>query len=90
MEYPRYPGDVELNPTANWQEVEQTDPPAIESNQIFYQLPPENINGRWVSVWEVRDLTEEEIKLKQIMRLREKIRFGAYLSQEEANLLIEL
>ena len=89
MEYPRFPGDIELNPTANWQEVEQTDPPTIEDNQVIYQLTPENTGGHWRSVWAVRDLTEEEIKQREVMRIREKVRFGAYLSQEEANLLVE-
>jgi hypothetical protein len=89
MEYPRFPGDIELNPTANWQEVEETEIPAIEDNQVAYQLTPENIGGKWKSVWTVRDLTEEEIKLRLIMSIREKVKFGSFLSQEEANLLVE-
>jgi hypothetical protein len=90
MEYPRHPGDIELDPTANWQEVEQTDCLKVEEGQILYEGLPENINGVWKQVWIIRDLTEEEIFASEIEAIKMKVFNSIALSQQEAQRLTEI
>jgi hypothetical protein len=90
MEYPRHPGDVELDPTANWHEVEESDCPVGEEGQIVYEAAPENIDGVWKQVWVCRDLTEEEIAAREIEAIKIKVFNGTALSQEEAQRLTEV
>ena len=61
MEYPRYQGDLDLNPEANWAEVNLSDAPNLLENQIAYEIEPELIDGLWYQKWSVRYLSEEEI-----------------------------
>lgn len=90
MEYPRHPGDIELDPTANWQEVEDTSFPTISEGQIVYEAAPENIDGVWKQVWVARDLTAEEITAREIEAIKVKVFNGTALSQEEAQRLTEV
>ena len=51
-EYPRHPGDVELNPTANWAEVTRTEPvgqPA--AGKVWVEDAPQKISGVWKQQW---------------------------------------
>ena len=62
MEYPRFDGDVALEPTANWSEVIEVNPPVIADDEISYTLAPELKDGSYWQVWAVRKLTKEELK----------------------------
>lgn len=71
-EYPRHIGDVliehpdwdgTLNSIPNgWSPVTPTEPPAVHVNQIYYEVTPTVVDGKYMQTWEVRDLTAEEIK----------------------------
>lgn len=60
MEYPRYPGDVALDPTANWKLVNQTNMPECNTYEIQEETFPENIDGEWFQKWIVRPMTDKE------------------------------
>lgn len=90
MEYPRFIGDIELNPNANWQEVENSEYPIVENGQFAYEETPQNINGVWKQVWAVRNLTENEVKKSEIERIKNKIFNNQSISLEEAQLLSEI
>jgi hypothetical protein len=62
MEYPRFDGDVALEPTANWSEVIEVNSPVTADDEISYNLAPELKDGSYWQVWAVRKLTEEELK----------------------------
>jgi hypothetical protein len=51
LEYPRYPGDVELEPTVNWAEVTTTEPPIPETNMLVVEDTPVLIGGIWKQAW---------------------------------------
>lgn len=90
MEYPRHPGDVELDPTANWQEVQSSDLPTYEEGQIVYETMPENVDGIWKQAWVVRDMTQEEIESREIENIKMKVFNNIALSQEEAQRLTQI
>ena len=60
MEYPLFPGDVLLNPSANWAIVEESDRPSLEKYQAIEEGFPKNENGVWIKTWEVREMMLEE------------------------------
>lgn len=62
LEYPRYEGDIAVEPNANWAEVQTTAIPEYAVSQAPYELTPTLINGVWTQQWAVRDLTAEEIE----------------------------
>ena len=71
-DYPRHIGDIQLdNPNWNgdqsnlpegWKAVTPVEPPAILENQTAYEEAPKLIDGEYVQVWKVRDLTAKEVK----------------------------
>lgn len=76
LEYPRHEGDIrrehpeitedQTGPDfpcpATYALVEETPyPEFIPHLQVAYQINPVQTNGAWKQVWEVRDLTAEEI-----------------------------
>jgi hypothetical protein len=70
-EYPRYVGDLELlgwklgeELPLNWVEVIQDPTPHITENETYYLEFPQLIDGIWKAVWTIRNLTPEEIELK--------------------------
>ena len=63
FEYPRHAGDIELNPTANWEPVIQTPAPDIEKGWLAEELPPIQINNIWTAQWTTRVMTQEELEL---------------------------
>ena len=70
-EYPRHDGDLELlgwsvgTPLPeNWVDIYQTDPPAVLENEIAYEVLPQLIGGNWIQQWAVRDMSPEEIELR--------------------------
>lgn len=86
MEYPRFIGDVQLNPNCNWEEVLEVEQPDVLKNQVCYESAPEFINNKWTQKWNVRSLTEEEInerKNNDIMILRKN-----GISEENINRII--
>jgi hypothetical protein len=62
MEYPRFDGDVALDPSANWSEIIEVTPPATAEDEIAYTTEPELINGSYWQVWAIRKLTPEELE----------------------------
>jgi hypothetical protein len=62
MEYPRYEGDIAVEPNANWAEVQTTTMPEYAVGQAPYELTPTLIDGVWIQQWAVRDLTAKEIE----------------------------
>lgn len=74
-EYPRHEGDIRLEhpetPTIfecppTYAPVAYIDPPAFdEETQVAYELPPEQDANGWHMVWAVRDLTPEEIAIRE-------------------------
>jgi hypothetical protein len=80
MEYPRHEGDIRLehpeiteNQTGDTFPIPQTyalvnwvDPPIYNpETQIVWETTPINANGSWQMVWEIRDLTADEIIKRQ-------------------------
>jgi hypothetical protein len=75
LEYPRHEGDIrrehpEIREDQTWPDfpcpdtyalVEQTPVPEVTRDQWLSQLPPVLVDGTWRTVWEVRDMTAEEI-----------------------------
>lgn len=62
MEYPRFDGDVALDPSANWVKVEAVNPPVTADDEMAYTIAPELKDGIYWQVWAVRKLTAEELK----------------------------
>lgn len=62
MEYPRFDGDVALNPFANWSQIIEVPPPLIADDEMPYTLNPELIGGKYYQVWAIRKLTAEELE----------------------------
>lgn len=60
MEYPRYPGDVALDPTANWEVVNETEIPECEQYEVAEENFPENVGGIWFKKWVIRPMTVKE------------------------------
>ena len=62
LEYPRHVGDIALDPEGEYAPVQWVDPPQFDgATQVAYEVAPECVDGAWRMVWQVRDLTEQEI-----------------------------
>jgi hypothetical protein len=87
LEYPRHEGDIrneypeitedQTGPDfpcpATYALVEDTPcPEFVFDTQVAYEIEPVQINGVWKQVWEVRDLTAEEIANREEAK-RQKI-----------------
>lgn len=59
-EYPRFPGDVALDPLAPWATVEETPAPSVEERQVVTEGMPELRDGVYYQTWVVTSFTEEE------------------------------
>jgi hypothetical protein len=90
LEYPRYQGDVDLDPSANWAEVTQSQTPETGENQVAFELAPEKVDGVWTTVWSVREFSTEELKQRAIEKARMKVLNNVAITQEEAEYLINL
>jgi hypothetical protein len=62
MEYPRFDGDVALDPDANWCQIIEVQPPLIADDEISYTLDPKLIDGAYWQVWAIRKLTPDELE----------------------------
>jgi hypothetical protein len=61
-EYPRHPGDIEVDPVKDYAAVEWADPPQFDvRTQRCAETSPALVNGAWKMVWSVRDATLEEV-----------------------------
>lgn len=70
-EYPRHIGDIEIDPMGmeDYAIVEQTPAPEFDKKtQICQQGTPQIVDGVWKSVWDLRDLTEEELQKREQLR----------------------
>ena len=66
LEYPRYEGDVALNPTADWQPVTEVPMPEItDDGLIAVEVKPILADGLWIQQFIVRQMTDEEIAESQ-------------------------
>lgn len=68
-EYPRHIGDIfrehpdfdGVNLPEGWKAVTPTDFPTVSSTETYFEVEPILVDGQYVQVWAIRDLTEEEI-----------------------------
>jgi len=74
-EYPRHDGDLELlgwsvgEPLPeNWVVVEYTEPPEIDEETTYWEVPPTLVNGVWKITYATRALTEKELLWRQYPR----------------------
>ena len=66
LEYPRYEGDVALDPMANWQLVDEMPMPEVEDIlMIAVEVQPILVNERWTQQFTIRPKTIEEIDESQ-------------------------
>lgn len=95
-EYPRHAGDIQLiDPTweigqplpEGWILVEPTEPPVLTGDKVLQELAPQEVDGTFTQVWSLRDMTEQEIALRDApLTARQKLRdYG--LSDLEINAL---
>lgn len=73
-EYPRYVGDLKLA-FPNWQDGDDlpdgwhlvTESPIIKGSaeEFVFEVFPTLVNGVYVQTWAKRDLTEEELEIRQ-------------------------
>lgn len=96
-EYPRHYGDIQLeNPGWNfgdelpsgWTLVNASQPPALEANQVAFEVFPIERDGSYYQAFEVRELTEEELATRELNRVRNKVAAGQKLTEAEAALLV--
>lgn len=96
--YPLYPGDIMLvSPSwsmgdplpSGWFEVQQTTPPTITSTQLYYEEAPSLADGVYTQVWNVRELTQEELDAIQApVTARQKLKTIVGLTDAEIESLI--
>jgi hypothetical protein len=61
-EYPRHPGDIDIDPEKDYAVVEWVDQPSFDPRtQRCEEGSPICIDGTWSMVWSIRDATPEEI-----------------------------
>lgn len=69
-EYPKFLGDVQLvNPDYQigddlpngWNEVIEVDPPALNKDEVYFELAPELIDGVYTQKFATRPMTDDEI-----------------------------
>ena len=62
LEYPRYAGDVALNPTADWQPVTEVPMPEVTDDRLIaVEVKPILVDGLWVQQFDIREMTDKEI-----------------------------
>jgi hypothetical protein len=62
LEYPRYDGDVALDPTANWQPVDEVPLPEVKDVlMLAIEVAPVLVNERWTQQFLIRPKTDDEI-----------------------------
>jgi hypothetical protein len=66
LDYPRYKGDVLLDPTANWQPVTEVPIPAVtDTALIAVEVKPIVVDNLWVQQFVIRAKTDNEIAESQ-------------------------
>ena len=66
LDYPRYEGDVLLDPTANWQPVDEAPMPEVEDVlMLAVEVSPILVNERWTQQFLIRPKTNDEIAASQ-------------------------
>lgn len=72
-EYPRHVGDIKVaNPEwepefglpTGWIHVQQSEPPTLVDGKVLQELFPQEIDGVWTQVWTTRDMTAEELAVR--------------------------
>lgn len=69
-EYPRFQGDVDLNPSANWVKVVETEAPIPTAGKTIVWDDPIELNGVWTMTWKEIDF---EIPTKESEILKAKL-----------------
>lgn len=75
LEYPRYPGDIQIDPmgAADYAEVVQYPPPAYDSTRYYLSMDtPEQRDGAWHHVWKLVPIPDE-IGAKQVREKRNEL-----------------
>lgn len=63
FEYPRFEGDVALEPDRPWQQVIETAMPINDDPlMVAEEIEPKLVNGIWTQQWNVRKKTVLEIE----------------------------
>ena len=92
LEYPRHEGDIrrehpEISEDQTWPNfpcpstyalVEETPRPVFTNTQTAYEVAPVQVDGVWKQVWEVRDLTADEIAAREAWLAILQQRMGYY------------
>jgi len=66
LDYPRYEGDVLLDPTSNWQPVTEVTMPAVtDTALIAVEVKPIVVDNLWVQQFVIRAKTNNEIAESQ-------------------------
>lgn len=96
--YPLYPGDIMLVSPSwqpgdalpnGWFSVEPTEPPTISGTEIYEEATPDLVDGAYIQAWMVRNLTEEELAIRQApTTAREKLKTVVGLTDAEIEALI--
>jgi hypothetical protein len=62
LDYPRYEGDLLLEPNANWQIVKEVIEPMVTDNlHIAEEVAPIFVDGKWQQNYVIREKTSDEI-----------------------------
>jgi hypothetical protein len=76
--YPRYSGDIALDPDAPWVIVEETARPALGEGEFCKEgTPIQDEHGIWRQVWQVVTLTLEQIAAREQLQSRRFPKGGA-------------
>jgi hypothetical protein len=63
LEYPRFEGDIALDPDGNYAPVAWIDPPEVGDTKVYFELAPELTDGGWEMRWGVKDMTPEQLEI---------------------------
>lgn len=63
LEYPRFEGDVALDPEGTYAPVAWVDPPEVGGGQVYFELEPELTDAGWEMRWGVKDMTPEQLEI---------------------------
>jgi hypothetical protein len=63
LEYPRFEGDIALDPDGAYAPVAWVDPPEVSDTRFCFELAPELTGSGWEMRWGVKDMTPEQLEV---------------------------